>query len=69
MSEPVPIPIGLMTILQVVDVKFVSLRKLPTKEWPHGEIEYQHTERMIAWRPRELHEFLRRMLGEDGSDA
>ena len=69
-----PIPIGLMTILQVVDVNFLSFRSLATKEWPKGEIQYAHKERMIAWRPRELHEFLKelidfdrnpRILGED----
>lgn len=69
MSSPVPIPIGLMTIMGEVDVNFVSIRKLPTNNWPQSEIVYQHTERMIAWRPTELHEFLRRMLGEDESDA
>ena len=78
MNEPVPIPIGLMTILQVVNVDFVSLRGPPSERWPYGEIEYQHNERMIAWRPRELHEFLKelidfdrnpRMLGRNESDA
>ena len=73
MSEP--IPIGLMTILQVVDVNFVSLFHRRSRKWRAPEKpQYQHTERMMVWRPRELHEFLKelidfdrnpRMLGKD----
>jgi hypothetical protein len=64
MTNP-PIPIGLMTIIQVVDVRFLTFAGKFSWRYPHRKIVNRHKERMMAWRPTELHEFLRRMLGED----
>jgi hypothetical protein len=43
-------------------VKFITLRARPSKKRPNPAVKYQHKERMLAWRPRELHEFWSRFI-------
>ena len=50
MNPEVPIPIGLYSVLSVIDLKI----KRSGKPW--------RTVRAMAWRPEELAEFLRKML-------
>ena len=52
MNPEVPIPIGLYSVLSVIDLKI----KRSGKPW--------RTVRAMAWRPEELAEFLRQMLGQ-----
>jgi len=52
MNPEVPIPIGLYSVLSVIDLKI----KRSGKPW--------RTVRAMAWRPEELAEFLRQMLGK-----
>ena len=58
MNEPsklgseIPVPIGLYSVLSVTDLRI----KRSGKPW--------RTVRAMAWRPEELAEFLRQMLGQ-----
>ncbi len=62
-----PVPIGLFSIVQVTNVQFVTLRAKPTKKRPNPAVAYRRKERMLAWRPREFHEFWSRFV--NGSDV
>ena len=52
MNPEVPIPIGLYSVLSVIDLKI----KRSGKPW--------RTVRAMAWRPEELAEFLRALRGK-----
>ena len=51
-TEEVPLPIGLYSILSVVDLRIKGVRK----PW--------RTVKAMAWRPEELAEFLRALRGK-----
>ncbi len=59
-----PIPIGVMAIIKVLDVKFLTFAGKFSWRYPHRKVEHRYKERMMAWRPTELNEFWRRMLGQ-----
>ena len=64
--RPHVMPVGVYSIVQIADVKFVTYRAKPSKKRPNPKIKYRHTERMLAWRPRELQEFWSRFVKPAG---
>ncbi len=56
-ADVVPIPIGLVSLIKIVKVRKTSMRANIFK------LGY-HTETMMAWEPKELHEFWKKMIGD-----
>ena len=57
------IPIGLMSVVRVVDVSFVKFWKQPIKR-TQPKVQYRLEERAIAWEPREFHLFWKELAGK-----